>query len=144
MPPPYDPDTATLISRAHLLVSRRVADGVAAAGFRVKPSHGAVFAQLGPGGSRLSDLARGAQFSPQAMGELVDELEALGYVTREPDPADRRAKLITLTDLGRQCTAVAGQTIADLQRDIDDTLGERAHTQLRRALQRLLDHELPA
>jgi DNA-binding IclR family transcriptional regulator len=39
-----------------------------------------VFAQIDPAGSRLSELARGANMSPQAMGELVDELECLGYV----------------------------------------------------------------
>lgn len=36
--------------------------------------------------------------TPQAMGELVDELEELGYLERRPDPTDRRAKLIVLTD----------------------------------------------
>jgi DNA-binding MarR family transcriptional regulator len=132
------PDTASLISQAHLLVSRRVSDAVTAAGFRARPSYGAVFALLGPHGSRLSDLARVAQVSPQAMGELVDELEQLGYVVRTPDPADRRAKLITLTALGRRCDAAAGEAIAALERDITAALGERAHQQLRRSLTRLL------
>src|SRR5690348_12424999 len=81
-------DTATLLSLSHLLVSRRVGDDVSKAGHSVKPSHGAVFSQLGSQGARLTELARGAQMSPQAMGELVDELEASGYVTRKPDPTD--------------------------------------------------------
>ena len=136
-----DPDTATLISQAHLLVSRRVSDAVSAAGFRARPSYGAVFARLRPAGTRLTDLARGAQMSPQAMGELVDELEGLGYVIRTPDPNDRRAKLIRLTDLGRRCTAAAGQAIAALEREITDTVGERAHQQLRRTLLRLLERD---
>ena len=83
-----DANTATLISLSHLLVSRRVGEDVAAAGHPVRPAHGAVFAQLGPEGARLTELARGAQMSPQAMGELVDELEKLGYVRRRPDPRD--------------------------------------------------------
>jgi DNA-binding MarR family transcriptional regulator len=134
-----DPDTASLISHAHLLVSRRVSEAVAAAGFRAKPSYGAVFALLRPEGSRLSDLAREAQVSPQAMGELVDELEGLGYLVRTADPADRRAKLIRLTALGRRCDAAAGRAIAALERDLDRVLGERGHQQLRRSLSRLLD-----
>jgi DNA-binding MarR family transcriptional regulator len=136
-----DPDTATLISHAHLLVSRRVSDAVTAAGFRAKPSYGAVFAQLRPQGTRLTELARGAQMSPQAMGELVDELEGLGYVVRTADPADRRAKLIRLTDLGMRCTAAAGQALAALERDITEVVGERAHAQLRRSLLRLLEQD---
>ncbi len=133
------PDTATLISRAHLLVSRRVSEGVTAAGFRVKPSHGAVFSLIRPEGSRLTELARGAQMSPQAMGELVDELEGLGYLVRTPDPADRRAKLISLTEAGRRGVAAGGQAVAALERDISELLGERGHAQLRRLLLRLLE-----
>lgn len=133
-------NTATLISLAHLLVSRRVSEGVARAGHPVKPAHGAVFAQISPEGSRLTDLARGAQMSPQAMGELVDELEGLGYVVRTPDPSDRRAKLITLTESGRRCAAAGVEAIASLEHDIGDTLGERGRRELRRMLSRLLEH----
>ncbi len=39
-----------------------------------------------------------ARASPQSMGELVDDLETKGYVERRPDPADRRAKRIHLTE----------------------------------------------
>lgn len=138
--PDDEPNTATLISLAHLLVSRRVSEGVAAAGHPVKPSYGAVFAQVGPQGSRLTELARGAQMSPQAMGELVDELESLGYVVRTPDPRDRRAKLIVLTDSGRRCAAAGRDSVGALERDIIDTLGPRGHAQLRSMLRQLLDH----
>ena len=134
-----EPNTATLISLTHLLVSRRVSEGVAAAGHPVKPSYGAVFAQIGPEGSRLTDLARGAEMSPQSMGELVDELEGLGYVVRTPDPRDRRAKLIVLTDSGRRCSAAGRDSVAALEREITDTLGARGHGQLRRMLLQLLD-----
>jgi len=72
------------------LLGFRIVDGVVGAGFPQKPAHSAVFAQIAPDGSRLTDLARRANMSPQAMGELVDELEQLGYVVRRPDPTDRR------------------------------------------------------
>jgi DNA-binding MarR family transcriptional regulator len=134
---PEDADTATLISHAHLLASRRVAEGVAGAGFPAKPSYGAVFALIGSG-SRLTDLARGAQMSPQAMGELVDELEGLGYLERRPDPRDRRAKLIVLTASGRRCAAAGGDAIVALEHAITTTLGERGHRDLRRLLRLLL------
>src|SRR5829696_4398231 len=92
-----------MLGQAYSLLRFRIVDGVVGAGFPQKPSHSAVFARIDPAGSRLSELARGANMSPQAMGELVDELEGLGYVVRRPDPRDRRAKLITLTESGRQC-----------------------------------------
>jgi DNA-binding MarR family transcriptional regulator len=136
---PVDANTATLISLSHLLVSRRVSDDVASAGHPVRPSHGAVFSQLGPDGARLTDLARGAQMSPQAMSELVDDLEVLGYVVRRPDPRDRRAKLIVLTDAGRRCGEAGGEAIRSLESHITATLGERGHRDLRRMLRRLLE-----
>lgn len=54
------------------------------------------------------------------MGELVDELEGLGYLARTLDPADRRAKLISLTEAGRRGVAAGGEAIAALEREITD------------------------
>lgn len=131
--------TVTLLSLAHLMLSRQVAEGAARAGHPVKPSHSAVFGQMSTEGSRLSDLARGANMTPQAMGELVDELEGLGYLVRTPDPSDRRAKLITLTESGRQCVSAGIETIGEIERRIDDALGVRGHRQLRAMLLALLE-----
>jgi DNA-binding MarR family transcriptional regulator len=131
--------TVTLLSLTHLMLSRQVAGGAARAGHPVKASHSAVFGQMGAEGVRLTDLATGANMTPQAMGELVDELEGLGYVVRTPDPTDRRAKLITLTKLGRQCVAAGIDTIGEIERRITDALGVRGHRELRRMLLTLLE-----
>ena len=77
--------------------------------------------------------------TPQAMGELVDELEALGYVERRPDPTDRRAKLIMLTDRGKACIAAGISTINGIEDRITEILGERGHKHLRSLLGKLLD-----
>lgn len=131
--------TIALISWAHLELSREVSVEVARAGHDIKPSHGAVFGQLTDEGARLTDLAKTANVSPQAMGELVDELEEMGYVARTPDPTDGRAKLIMLTEAGRRCRDDGERTIAELERQISATLGERGHAELRLMLIRLLD-----
>jgi DNA-binding MarR family transcriptional regulator len=136
--PTHEPNTLTLLSLTHFMVSRQVSEGVARAGHPIKASHSAVFGQMGGEGLRLTDLAKGANMTPQAMGELVDELEGLGYLTRRPDPTDRRAKLITLTDSGRQCVAAGIETIGEIERRITDALGADGHRQLRRMLQTLL------
>ncbi len=128
-----------MLGQAYSLLGFKIVDGVVGAGFPQKPSHSAVFAQIGPEGSRLTELARGANMSPQAMGELVDELEELGYVVRRPDPRDRRAKLITLTDRGRECISAGMATIEGLEERISSVLGERGHRQLRTMLTKLLD-----
>ena len=131
-------NTIAMLGRAYSLLGFQIVDGVVGAGFPQKPSHSAVFAQINPEGSRLTDLARGANMSPQAMGELVDELEELGYVERRPDPTDRRAKLIVLTDRGHDCIAAGISTIQGIEERIDQVLGPRGHAQLRRLLSTLL------
>lgn len=52
------------------------------------------------GGTRLTELARRAEMTKQAMGELVDQCAALGLVDRTTDPADRRARIVTFTPAG--------------------------------------------
>jgi DNA-binding MarR family transcriptional regulator len=134
-----DLNTVAMLGRAYSLLGFQIVDGVVGAGFPQKPSHSAVFAQIKMEGSRLTDLARGANITAQAMGELIDELEELGYVVRRPDPTDRRAKLIMLTDRGRACIAAGISTIEGIEDQITQALGERGHRQLRSLLSKLLD-----
>ena len=134
-----EPNTIAMLGRAYSLLGFRIVDGVVGAGYPQKPSHSAVFAQIDREGSRLTDLARGANMTPQAMGELVDELEGLGYVVRRPDPTDRRAKLIVLTERGQECIAAGLATIDWLEQRITEVLGQRGRLQLRRLLEKLLD-----
>jgi DNA-binding MarR family transcriptional regulator len=132
-------NTVALLGQAYSLLGFKIVDGVVGAGFPQKPSHSAVFAQIRREGSRLSELARGANMSPQAMGELVDELETLDYVVRRPDPSDRRAKLIVLTEKGHACVSAAAVTITGLEAHIADVLGDHGRQRLRAMLRQLLD-----
>ncbi len=144
---PQDPaprigaNTVTLLGQVYSLLGFRIVDGVVGAGFPQKPSHSAVFAQIGSDGSRLSTLARGAGMTAQAMGEIVDELEELGYVERRPDPTDRRAKLIVLTPRGQDCIAAGRATIDGIEERLDELLGVDGHTELRRVLTTVLTAE---
>src|SRR5690348_7282782 len=54
--------------------------------------------QLDLEGTRISVLAERAGMTKQSMGQLVAELESLGYVTRVPDTSDRRATLVQFTE----------------------------------------------
>ncbi len=138
---PPQVNTVSLLGRAYSLLGFRIVDGVVGAGFPQKPAHSAVFAQIDPDGSRLTDLARRANMSPQAMGELVDELEDMDYVVRRPDPTDRRAKLITLTKKGEDCIAAGMATIDGIEQQLTDLLGERGHRHLRNLLTKVLAEE---
>lgn len=56
------------------------------------------------------ELGRLLDMKKVSVGELVTRLEAAGYVAREPSPKDGRAKLVHLTDKGRD----ALQAMTDL------------------------------
>lgn len=79
------------------------------------PRHYPVFENIDPGGTRLTALAARAGITHQAMAQLVAELEQRGIVERAPDPADGRARLVRLTDEGRQRVRVALQHIAAIE-----------------------------
>src|SRR5246127_1030294 len=51
-------------------------------------------------GTRLTELARRASMSKQAMGELVDQCADLGLVDRIADPSDGRARIVMFTPAG--------------------------------------------
>ncbi len=71
-----------------------------AARAQVGAAHIHITRHLAVGGSRLTDLAQSAGMSKQAMGDLVDQCEAWGLVTREPDPHDKRARTVVFTASG--------------------------------------------
>ena len=49
---------------------------------------------------RMSDLADTILFSRSGLTRMIDWLEELGYVRREPSPDDRRGWYAVVTDLG--------------------------------------------
>ena len=69
-----------------------------------------------------------------AMGELIDDLERLGYVTRVPDPTDRRAKLVTAAPKARQVMQFVHEFNDAIENRYREVLGEPAYQTLRAAL----------
>jgi DNA-binding MarR family transcriptional regulator len=134
-------NTTYLLGRAHKLLNQRIQESVAAAGHPIRPAHSAVFVNIDRAGSRLTQLAERAAMSPQAMGELVDDLVRRGYLERVPDPADRRAKLIVLTDLGYDALQAAFDTILDIEAELVAELGAGGLATMQRALRRLAEED---
>src|SRR3954447_19224393 len=87
-------DLGVLAGRLLFAVQNELFSTLAAKGFDdLHPRHGAVLAYIEAAGVRATELARLSGQHKQVVGTVIDELEALGYVERRPDPADRRAKL---------------------------------------------------
>ena len=132
-------NTVSMLGAAYSLLGFDIVDGVVGSGFPIKPHHSAVFGQIRPEGMRLTDLARGANITPQSMGQIVDELEQLGYLRRTPDPADRRAKIIKLTKAGEEVARQGATTIQGIEERLTKLLGMRDYRRLRAILTTILE-----
>jgi DNA-binding MarR family transcriptional regulator len=83
---------------------------------------------------RLSDLSERLRIAPRSTTEVVDGLEERGLIERRPDPADRRATLVTLTDDGKR---VAGEIRKAQAAEAERFFGELSKAD-RTALARIL------
>jgi DNA-binding MarR family transcriptional regulator len=104
----------------------------------IRAPHANVFPFVPPGGIPVSELARAANMRKQSMAEAVDQLERAGYVRREPDPRDRRARLVSLTERGeavRSVAVAAGRRVEQRWAELTSVADIDA---LRAQLQRLL------
>ncbi|MFJ4692654.1 MarR family winged helix-turn-helix transcriptional regulator [Streptomyces sp. NPDC088766] len=118
-------------------LTRRINDGVEARGFEVRPAHGFAFARLAPDGATVTELAAHLGVTKQAASQLVDELVRKGYAERRPHPVDARARLVVLTERGRDCTRAAEEAAADAVRAWAEVLGEGEVRVLRDRLARI-------
>ena len=134
--PDPGPATTTLLRTAYNALSGAIYRHVAqAAGAGLRPAHGNALEMLAlEDGLRLTDIAAQAGMTPQSMGELVDDLVAKGYLRRQEDPADRRAKRIYLTGQGRQAAGAGEAATRQAEDQIQAALGPRQYHQLRRNL----------
>jgi DNA-binding MarR family transcriptional regulator len=135
-------DLGALAARVRAAVDDETTHRLASAGHPdLRPQHRTVLTALDDDGSRATLIGRRTGQHKQVVGTSVDELEALGYVERRPDPADRRAKLVVATPRGvdaRRALADASTAIADRHRE---AVGERVYTLFVRVLADVADRQ---
>jgi DNA-binding MarR family transcriptional regulator len=101
----------------------------------LRVAHSRVFEHLPAAGARVTQLAEDAQMTQQSMSELVDYLEARGYVERKQDPRDRRARLVMPTAKGRRALKRAREISGRIESRWDAMLGRRRAATLRACLE---------
>lgn len=114
-----------------------VLDELRAHGHQLTISQARVFQRIGPDGSRPGELAEATQLSKQTLGSILDQLERAGYVARIPDPTDGRARLVTITDAGRELVTLSAPVVLATEATWAARLGPARTRQLREALTEL-------
>ncbi|WP_232667727.1 MarR family winged helix-turn-helix transcriptional regulator [Pseudonocardia sp. TRM90224] len=110
----------------------------------IAPRHGSVLAYLHVDGIRATELARLSGQHKQVIGKYLDELEALGYVERRPDPDDRRAKLVVPTERGRAQMKAADAIMAEIAERHRRSLGQEAYTRFLGDFRTVVEHQRAA
>lgn len=103
----------------------------------VRPAHGYAFVRIAGGGATVTQVAEHLSMTKQAASLLVGELVDKGYVERRPHPGDARAKLLVLTEAGRECTRAADAAAAEVVGKWRAILGDERIAALRADLSRI-------
>ena len=104
----------------------------------LRPVHGMVFQALKATGATSTELAEHLGVTKQAAGQIVDDLEKRGYVSRQPHPEGGRRRLVVLTERAVEHLAVAGQVLHRLEAQLAGNLGDADLAGLRGELARLV------
>ncbi len=131
-----DEDGVTVAARLNLIVGRlmRTIRQHAAAG--LTPSQLSALVTVDERGPlRISALASQESLGAPAATRVVASLEEAGLVTRSSDPDDKRASLISLTEVG-------GETLKVLRKERATGLGAQLDA-LSESERRLLERALP-
>jgi len=117
-------------------VREQLYTGVIAAGYDdLNPAHVAIFRYPTLDGMRPTALADQLQITKQSVNDLLGHLEAHGYLSREPDPGDGRARVVRLTRKGRRLERAINTEAREAELRIATLLGPGRFEQLREGLE---------
>ncbi|SEH68381.1 DNA-binding transcriptional regulator, MarR family [Mycolicibacterium rutilum] len=107
---------------------------------KLRPAHNRLIGFIEFEGSRIVDIAQAQAVSKNAIGQLVTDLEELGYLERVPDPADGRAKIVRYTDRGKKLLTDTAAIVEQLDSEVRAVIGERRLAELRSTLAEICHH----
>jgi DNA-binding MarR family transcriptional regulator len=133
-----EPMIGALLHAAWAEARARISAGLVEAGFTdLLPAYLMVLQYPGPDGEHPSALARRAGMSKQAMNKLLSSLEQLGYIEREQDERDGRARIVRVTERGALAIATIHTIVAEIERDWAAALGAARFAEFKSVLETL-------
>ncbi|HEY9036228.1 MAG TPA: MarR family transcriptional regulator [Pseudomonadales bacterium] len=120
------------------LAEQRLMQQMVQRGYRgLRPTWVQVLPHIGPEGTRIVDIARHQGISKQAIGQLVSEIEAQGYLLRMTDDRDQRSRRIALSPRGLDLIRDAADIADCVENEFAEFIGPAAMQQLNTLLRRL-------
>jgi DNA-binding MarR family transcriptional regulator len=116
-------------------VREEIHAGLVASGYEdLNRAHVTVFRYPTPDGMRPSELAERLQITKQSVNDLLRDLEDMGYLTREAESTDKRARIVRLTPSGRLLEQAAQREMRLAEERMAATIGEERFAELRRTV----------
>lgn len=134
------PDLSFLLAHCSRVLATRMTAALAEIG--LTPRDQCVLVHALPGELTQIELAKVADLDKTTMVVTLDGLEAAGYAVRRPDPADRRARIIGVTEAGQRIAATGSQIAERVHREVLAALPEAEREAFTRALTRLAGGQL--
>jgi DNA-binding MarR family transcriptional regulator len=134
------PDAEESLSEVFWAVARQLREvsQKALSAWDITPSQLRALRVLGHhGAKRLSELSDRLHIAPRSATEVVDALEGRDLVRRRPDPGDRRATLVELTEHGAGVLAEIRAVSGTEAERAFGRLGEQDRDDLARILRQL-------
>lgn len=128
--------TSYLLSQVAKIAKRELDDRLADEGLRLR--HMAVLTLIDEAPATQLEVGRRLAMDPSDVTATVDQLEAAGLAARSMDAADRRRKVVTLTEDGRAKLAWADRVARELSDDLLLPIPPRRRALLHRDLHRVL------
>jgi DNA-binding MarR family transcriptional regulator len=129
-----------LLLRAHRSLNRRIATKLNEFGYtNLRPGHLALFSNIDFEGTSVGELSERAGMTIQGMGQIVTELEAMGYVTRTVDETDRRVRIVRFTAMGWTMMLDSIKGLKEIESELEKTVNSARLDDLRVALKLIAD-----
>jgi DNA-binding MarR family transcriptional regulator len=142
MPRALDPESfGFLITDLSRFIRAEMDRRIAQAGLGLTPGEGRTLAHAGRAGLvRQNVLAERMGIEAMTLSGYVDRLEAKGLVERVPDPDDRRAKLVRLTEEAAEALGIVGAAAASVRAEVSATMDPADWATLLRLLRQARDN----
>jgi DNA-binding MarR family transcriptional regulator len=142
MPSAIDPNSfGFLITDLSRLIRAELDRRIADAGLGLTPGEGRTLAQAARAGMvRQNVLAERIGIEAMTLSTYIDRLEAKGLVERVPDPGDRRAKLVRLTEAASEALGVVNVAAASIRSDASGSMNPADWAALLRLLREARDN----
>ena len=128
-----------LLSRAEHCLKAHMKAAFAAEGLTVTPVQTGILFLLRKKPHTMSELSRTLTIDNSAITGLVDRLERAGFALRRPNPEDRRAYVIHLTDAGAEEIERARKIVNRVNAEIQEGFSEAEIETFKRVLNGFFD-----